>query len=57
VERSSQKLFQRLLDGGVAVVPGVFFGPQGEGRARLMFACPSDHIDLCLDRIEKILLS
>jgi aspartate/methionine/tyrosine aminotransferase len=53
IEPSSQKLFKRLLDGGVAVVPGVFFGPQGEGRARLMFACPSDHIDRCLDRIEE----
>jgi len=55
IEPSSQKLFKRLLDGGVAVVPGAFFGSQGEGRARLMFACPSDHIDRCLDKIEKTL--
>jgi aspartate/methionine/tyrosine aminotransferase len=55
VEPSSQKLFKRLLDGGVAVVPGVAFGAQGEGRARLMFACPGDHIDRCLDRIEETL--
>jgi aminotransferase len=57
VEPSSQKLFKRLLDGGVAVVPGVFFGSQGEGRARLMFACPTDHIDRCLDRIDKTLIT
>jgi aspartate aminotransferase len=55
VEPSSQKLFKRLLDGGVAVVPGIFFGAQGEGRARLMFACPGDHIDRCLDKIEETL--
>ena len=53
IEPSSQKLFKRLLEGGVAVAPGVFFGSRGEGRARLMFACPSDHIDRCLDRIEE----
>jgi aspartate/methionine/tyrosine aminotransferase len=55
IEPSSQKLFKRLLDGGIAVVPGVFFGSKGEGRARLMFACQSEHIDRCLDRIEKTL--
>ena len=55
VEPSSQMLFKRLLDGGVAVVPGVAFGSQGEGRARLMFACPNDRIDRCLDLIEETL--
>jgi len=43
-----------LLDAGVAIVPGVFFGSKGEGRARMMFACPPDHVDRCLDKIEKI---
>ena len=57
VEPSSQKLFKRLLDGGVAVVPGIAFGSLGEGRARLMFACPTDHMDKCLDRIERALVS
>jgi aspartate/methionine/tyrosine aminotransferase len=56
IEPSSQKLFKRLLDAGVAVVPGVFFGSKGEGRARMMFACPGDHIDQCMDRIEKTLV-
>jgi len=55
IEPSSQKLFKRLLDGGIAVVPGVAFGSRGEGRARLMFACPSDHIDRCMDKIETTL--
>ncbi len=55
IEPSSQELFRRLLDGGVAVVPGVFFGQKGEGRARLMFACPTDYIDRCMERIEATL--
>jgi aspartate/methionine/tyrosine aminotransferase len=55
IEPSSQNLFRRLLDAGVAVVPGVFFGSKGEGRARMMFACPRDHIDRCMDRIEETL--
>jgi aminotransferase len=55
IEPSSQKLFKRLLDGGIAVVPGVFFGSKGEGRARLMFACQREHIDRCLDKIEETL--
>jgi aspartate/methionine/tyrosine aminotransferase len=52
IEPSSQNLFKRLLDAGVAIVPGVFFGSKGEGRARMMFACPPDHIDHCMDLIE-----
>ena len=55
LEPSSQELFKRLLDGGTAVVPGVFFGRKGEGRARLMFACPAENIDRCMDRIEATL--
>jgi aspartate/methionine/tyrosine aminotransferase len=55
IDPSSQNLFKRLLDAGVAVVPGVFFGSKGEGRARMMFACPPDHIDRCMDVIEKSL--
>jgi len=34
-------------------VSALSFGSRGAGRARLMFACPSDHIDRCLDRIEE----
>jgi aminotransferase len=55
IEPSSEKLFRRLLDGGVAVAPGAFFGLKGEGRARLMFACPTENIDECMDRIETTL--
>jgi len=55
IEPSSQDLFKRLLDAGVAIVPGVFFGSKGEGRARMMFACPRDHIDRCMGRIEETL--
>ncbi len=52
---SAQDLFRRLLDSGVAVVPGPFFGDQGKGRARLMFAAAPDIIDRALDRIEAAL--
>jgi len=54
VEPSSQELFNRALKGGVALVPGVFFGSQGEGRARLMFAAGRDFISRALDRLEAV---
>jgi aspartate/methionine/tyrosine aminotransferase len=37
----------------IAVVTGTFFGKNGEGRARLMFACPTENIDKCADRIDQ----
>ncbi len=52
LEPSAEKLFQRLLDNGVAVVPGPFFGSQGKSHARMMFAASEDIIDRALDRIE-----
>lgn len=54
-EPSSDTLFRRLLDRGVAVVPGPFFGPQGEGHARIMFAASEEIIDQGLDRMEAAL--
>ncbi|WP_300459159.1 pyridoxal phosphate-dependent aminotransferase [Desulfobacula sp.] len=54
-EPSADKLFQCLLDSGVAVVPGPFFGVQGESHARIMFAASEEIIDRGLDRMEAAL--
>jgi aspartate/methionine/tyrosine aminotransferase len=54
IEPSSQALFKRALDGGIAVVPGVFFGSQGEGHVRLMYAAERDLISKALDRLEAV---
>jgi aspartate aminotransferase len=55
VESSDESLFRRLLDGGVAVVPGGFFGSQGAGHARIMFATDRSLIDESLIRIKAAL--
>jgi aspartate/methionine/tyrosine aminotransferase len=55
IESSSETLFARLLEHGVAVIPGKFFGSQGEGRIRIMFAADTDYIDKALTRIEAAL--
>jgi len=55
VEPSDEDIFRRLLDGGVAVVPGGFFGSQGTGHARIMFATETDVVDRALDRLSAAL--
>lgn len=55
IEPSAQRLFERLLDGGVAVIPGDFFGEQGRGRARIGFAAEFDKISAGLDRLEAVI--
>jgi aspartate/methionine/tyrosine aminotransferase len=55
IEPSDETLFRRLLDGGVAVVPGGFFGSQGAGHARIMFATDRELIDTSLIRIKAAL--
>jgi aspartate aminotransferase len=57
IEPSCQKMFTRALDGGVAVVPGDFFGTQGKGRVRLGFATDYEAIAKALDRLEAVLNS
>ena len=52
IEPSSEKIFARLLEHGVAVIPGKFFGSQGEGRVRIMFAADTEYIDKAVGRIE-----
>jgi aspartate aminotransferase len=55
IEPSSQRLFERLLDGGVAVIPGDFFGREGAGRARIGFAAPMEKLTAGIDRLEDVL--
>lgn len=52
---SSQEAFESLLKGGVAVVPGNFFGSQVQGTVRMMFAANTDLISACMDRVEAAL--
>jgi cystathionine beta-lyase len=54
-EPSADNLFKSMLDGGVALVPGPFFGQQGAGHARIMFAASPEIIDEALDRMDKVL--
>jgi aspartate/methionine/tyrosine aminotransferase len=55
IEPSSQKIFSKLLDGGVAVVPGDFFGSEGEGRIRIGFAADYESVSKAMDRLEDVL--
>lgn len=55
IEPSSQRLFERLLDGGVAVIPGAFFGSNAEGRARIGFAADYGKIARALDRLDEVI--
>ncbi len=51
-EPDSMKLTERLLhDGGVAVTPGVEFGPAGEGHLRVSYATSRDTITNGIERI------
>jgi aspartate aminotransferase len=54
IEPSSQALCKRALDGGIAIIPGVFFGSNGEGYARLMYAAERDLISKALDKLEAV---
>lgn len=50
--RDSRMLALRLLEEArVAVVPGVAFGPTGEGHLRFCFARPAEDIDVAFDRL------
>jgi len=41
-----------LQETGVAVAPGPFFGPAGEGYVRISVTAPTDHIEEAMDRLE-----
>ena len=52
---SSSELANRLLDGGVAVLPGSAFGEYGEGYLRIVYANSLANIELALERMAKVL--
>lgn len=55
LEQSSWDFALFLLDKiQVAVVPGVAFGPSGEGHVRLSFGRSEDDINRAFDRLEKL---
>ena len=52
---SSSALARMLLeDGGVAVLPGTAFGPEGEGYIRLCFSTSVEQIREALGRIRRV---
>ena len=53
IEPSCQLQTERLLTGGVAVVPGGFFGGEGVGCLRVGIAAPYEQIAPALDRFEE----
>jgi aspartate/methionine/tyrosine aminotransferase len=52
---SSNELAVRMLDGGVALLPGSAFGQHGEGYLRLAYANSLENIELALQRMEVVL--
>jgi aspartate aminotransferase len=54
---SSEVFAERLLEGGVALLPGTAFGVNGEGYLRLSFANSSENLRRALERIEAVLES
>jgi len=53
--RPSEEIAERLLDGGVALLPGTAFGANGEGYLRLSFANSSENLRRALERMEEVL--
>ena len=51
----SMEMAERLLhDGGVAVTPGVEFGPLGEGHVRISYATSRDQLRRGLERVREV---
>jgi aspartate/methionine/tyrosine aminotransferase len=44
-----------LEEAGVALLPGVDFGPHGEGYLRLCYAVSPEEIDTALERVAAVL--
>lgn len=53
---SQSELMKRLLDAGIALNDGAWFGKQGTGFARLNAACPRPILVEALKRIENVVL-
>lgn len=52
---SAEEAVDRLLDEGVATVPGPAFGAGGEGFIRLAYATTLDELEFAADKIRKVL--
>ncbi len=52
-----REMVARLLEGGVAVVPGSAFGPAGAGRIRLTFSLEDDVLLEGVERLVKVINS
>ncbi len=52
---SSKEAVERLLDQGVATVPGPAFGSGGEGFIRLAYATTMEELEYAAEKIEKVL--
>ena len=54
----SVSLSRHLIeDAGIATVPGSAFGSAGEGRLRVLFASPTEEIEVGLERLARSLAS
>lgn len=53
--KTSDELANLLLDGGVAVLPGLAFGKYGEGYLRLVFANSFENIEIAIERMDKVI--
>lgn len=52
---SSMEMAERLLlDGGIAVTPGIEFGPLGEGHVRISYANSRENLKRGLDRLRAV---
>ncbi len=52
---TSMEMAERLLhDGGIAVTPGIEFGPHGENHLRLSYATSQDNLKRSLERIRDV---
>jgi aspartate aminotransferase len=52
---SCETFAARMLEGGVALLPGTAFGQYGEGYVRLAFTNSGDNIDRALERMDAVL--
>ncbi len=52
---TSEAMAERLLEGGVAVLPGTAFGFRGEGYLRLVFANSMENLARALERMAEVL--
>jgi aspartate aminotransferase len=52
---SCEAFASRMLEGGVALLPGTAFGEHGAGYVRLTFANSIDNIDRALERMDSVL--